>query len=359
MGIWANSYRERGEFESTSEYLSSLSNVLPVDPVSFALPASVDPIRYDADTESLVIGVSLPQYVSGPRQKVSSSVPTGVPFGRGVTLDHKLAARRTVIGRTFFGRRVRVRVESESEFGVFIAGGFGETHDLTARVPMGRETARVLKPKLGVLLVGRIDARYLPDGIVFSVTSRHEATLDDRVDLSIEKFWLSVVVDDLWLYNIGTGEIVARVPVGHAADDRTEGEYVPIPDLITTVDANLLLERARSLVALGKSEEALVEITSVLEQHRGLAPAYTLRALALEHLGRLAEAVEAVQTAIALDPKMLTPHLVDARLAIRQKDCAAAKRSIDVATGIEATSLEIAPVRELYEAACAGGVIPK
>jgi len=68
-------------------------------------------------------------------------------------------------------------------------------------------------------------------------------------------------------------------------------------------DAELLIDRALSLGALGRFRDALPDLDLVIRQQPQRADAWVLRGTALRHLEQMAEAEAAVRQALALDPE--------------------------------------------------------
>ena len=365
---WINGHRPKGEFESTADYRAAIEKRVPSKALAFRLPigaGSTGAVRYDADVEQVVVTVATAKELDGTfRVLDAKQSETYASFeGKGIVVWWKRTDRKTFTGRNVFGRRVRAWRDTYVNFGIAFANG-GRTfpaREVTVKLEMDRATAKRTKPDLRVLLVCHVDRSQLPDRIAFVDVTNSEATASVPIDEWFYWYWLAVVLDEIWIYNLKTGEILLQAPVSAgssiaAAPASADGELVRRP--LTEPERNQALARARDLVVAGKDAEALLEIASVIGKNPDLAPAYTLRALVLERLNRLSEAAEASQTAIALDPSVITPYLVDARLAIKQKDCVAAKRSIDAAAAIEVTSPELAPLRELYETACQRGGVP-
>lgn len=101
-----------------------------------------------------------------------------------------------------------------------------------------------------------------------------------------------------------------------------KGEYADalrlIEDLPETVsDASVQALKGRSLMALGRNEEAINAYTESLELRPNHIPTLNAMANLLESIGKLDEAMEYIDRSLALDPSNLRSRLTKARTLIR------------------------------------------
>lgn len=190
----------RDEFESTAEYRLRLAGAVPTRRLTFLADRAAISVSYDADSE--VMYVSLDQTGSG----------TG---SRSVVVEVVDRTLGSYVGRTAYGSKRRVTRRERRLYGIAVylekAGAerdAGLAWGCGVQVPRGK--AKALKGSIGIALVGRVDST--KPGVVplESDSTFHKATIDDLVDLTVEKYLVRFRVEELLVVNRGSGEVLRR-----------------------------------------------------------------------------------------------------------------------------------------------------
>jgi hypothetical protein len=211
---------KKGEFESTKQFESRQSEFVKKPFLGEISPAtkisiSLDPpqnehdfaLAYDADTSQMKLRLA----------------EKGFPIGCTLSLGRTSRQTGSYVGSNAFGVKARVTKHEVTYF--CLGGNIG--HEVA--FPVDPEKARKVKPNLRVLLIGSLAAPYRSESSDYS-----EATISDPVEVSYSAYILHLDVEQVWVYDWMTGEIVYRPGKHQQNADLTDSAAGPT----TAMDQN-------------------------------------------------------------------------------------------------------------------------
>lgn len=171
--------------------------------------------EYDADTETMKARIdSHAELFADPSYSTSSAVPV------------RLSKRRTErhVGTNSFGAKAVFDSDFYDEFGIVLSRqSLAWLRSLSAEkdpnpfaslsfsFPLERNRAKAMKPNLRVVLVGTI-----PDARVLKREFYSGATINEPVELTINKFYVTFLLNEVRIVDSRTGQIVANFVQGGA-----------------------------------------------------------------------------------------------------------------------------------------------
>jgi hypothetical protein len=211
INVWAALHKRGQQFRKseyeTSEAWNSRSEKLKARPLigsasmlsQFAFQAYDVDAFYNADAETISVTVSP---VDALYDKMNG-IP--LPAFRSILGWKNIAQLGSFVGSNAFGVKRRIRAEVEQ----FYFMTFPETQlnlaDTFTIENVGAERARLIKPQIRVLIVGKLQEPYM--GVS---SDQIDATLSDPVQTTSHDLYLYFKPEAIWFYNLRTGEVYHR-----------------------------------------------------------------------------------------------------------------------------------------------------
>jgi len=155
--------------------------------------------EYDADQKTLSVKAN--------KETLSFDLVNnkGLSDYEAITWWFKSENKGSFIGSNSFGVKRKVRSEKEEGYYVlFKAGEIGEANLLTLQ-DVSVQQAKLLRPKLRVLVVGKLQYPY-----VGAESFKKKATIDTPVQTDSLYYYLYFKPEAFWFYNYETGEVYYR-----------------------------------------------------------------------------------------------------------------------------------------------------
>jgi hypothetical protein len=203
------SVRPKSEFETSAEYQARFHK-LPWDVYAFVVPQRFTTVEYDADTETLTVGIDA----------ITPAIGFTEADSAGIELDRRNEHERKYLGSNAFGASIAVTEHSYDSYSLVT----GQTSLPTLKLNVPRNTAPAAKQTVRVLVVTGLDSSSVIEGtyeVLKDATGfRHmKPTFDDPTEVTIYDRSLRTQVIELWMFDWATGEILGRFnPNGERID---------------------------------------------------------------------------------------------------------------------------------------------
>jgi hypothetical protein len=220
LRLVASGSREKKEFETTAQFEARQKALMTdrryaFDIETYGYTFSNGPhenkcgCEYDADTETMKARID----------NEIESFDDDPTYGPHITVPVKLSKRRTErhVGTNSFGAKVVFDSDFYDEFGVILSResiawlrSFSAEKDpnpfapLSFSFPLERNRAKAMKLNLRVVLIGTI-----PDTRVHKHEFYSGATVTEPVELTINKFYVSFLLNEVRIIDSRTGQTVA------------------------------------------------------------------------------------------------------------------------------------------------------
>ncbi len=224
---------KKGEFETTAQFEARRNALIPDREYAFAIDRAINcEFDYDADTATMKASIDLLPYllevasrhstlltvtVKAVPRRTTTQVGTNSFGARGVFTSRLYDDFGVVISRSFFAW---LRSFSDSPAFVPISGLTVESQEdyessrsywLTFPFPLEPARAKVLKPNLRVVLVGTV-----LDMQVYRNDTFSPATINDPMEVTVKRSFLSLAVSEVRIVDSRTGQTVANFTQGAA-----------------------------------------------------------------------------------------------------------------------------------------------
>ncbi|HKP12956.1 MAG TPA: tetratricopeptide repeat protein [Blastocatellia bacterium] len=119
-----------------------------------------------------------------------------------------------------------------------------------------------------------------------------------------------------------------------------------------TPQADQLLEAARNAFQQGRNEDALANLSKLLQVAPQNFEAHLLMGRVYERRGDFERAANALKAALFWNPKLVAAHVLLGRIAVLKNDCASARAAGDKALQIDAGDPDAQALKRLVEEKC-------
>ena len=228
--------KEKGEFESSSTFETRRAGFLnrpfygdlsPNDYFGFVVPSgdiiSSPEFKYDADTQTLAITLE-----GHSKELIEFKKLIELPITEYVPhLLDTILIRRTAVnhGKSYmasnaFGAKVRVHEASWDEYGIafepasWLFPSPSGSPSFTYKLKMTPDEARALEPYAKLMLICRLAEPWLK-----SSAGGGDATFDEPYQNFVGEKYLVVNPEQLWLFNVKTGEVVRKLSASSVPRD--------------------------------------------------------------------------------------------------------------------------------------------
>jgi hypothetical protein len=226
----SKSLAPKSEFESTAAFAQRQSgfrdealvgNLKPTGMIAFVVGnkdgimnsvANPFSTQYDADAQVLnvLLRIKREQFILDPDR----------PTLEAVGLTSEILDRSEYIGTNAYGAQVKVTNLYTQDYGIaFHVPSWLSLEDDTTQIsiPLDPNAARALKPNLRGLLLCRLQEPWTR-----KTTQGSKATIDDPFEYLAGLNYLSVSVEQLWVFDNSTGRVVRKFSEESATKDRQE-----------------------------------------------------------------------------------------------------------------------------------------
>ena len=197
--IAAGARKGKGEFETTDEYQSRQKALTArCGQLSFLVPDAK--FAYDADQAEMKVGVSMSQDILGDATSAWSTVDLSSKLVRNTSYSgtNAYGARTLIHSRTYFDHGIALTPESSNFFSFE-----NDPKNAEPTFPMQGGEARLLKPFLRVLLVGK-----LAEARVYDVQRTNSATLDYPYELKCSGLFIPFRLEEVRVVDIRSGKSI-------------------------------------------------------------------------------------------------------------------------------------------------------
>src|ERR1051325_4200423 len=122
-----------------------------------------------------------------------------------------------------------------------------------------------------------------------------------------------------------------------------------------TPQADQLLDAARNAFQQGRNEDALANLSKLLQIAPQNFEAHLLMGRVYERKGDFERATNALKAALFWNPKLGPAHVLLGRIAVLKNDCATAQSAADKALQIDANDQDAQALKRLIEQKCSEG----
>ncbi len=200
----------KDEFETSAAFEKRISSAIPTDVFAFVRELPGEPpfaLRYDADRGVLEITDILSTrmiYPPSPSHALGSYMHFAV-FRRDSlgSLQYE--------GSNAYGAKATVSFESANEFGIIASNAFGPDYYSPIGFRLSPDVARAAKERADrALYICQLE-RIRDYPIAFECRFGSSPTITLPRERSYKEFGLSTRVNEVWLFNSTTGEVLARM----------------------------------------------------------------------------------------------------------------------------------------------------
>jgi Flp pilus assembly protein TadD/TolB-like protein len=124
------------------------------------------------------------------------------------------------------------------------------------------------------------------------------------------------------------------------------------PESAISLEADQLLETARSAFFAGRDDEALSVLSKLLEIAPQNYEAHLLMGRVYERRGQLDRAINSLKAALFWNPKLVSAHLLLGRISLLRNDCPSAQASASKALQIDPGNQDAQALKRLLEQKC-------
>ncbi len=207
---------KKDEYESKADYANRLGTEIDDKIYAFASEVSVDgflnTVEYDAEEQVLAVTVAM--------ISLKPLVPmAGMSFGElmesksylRIEISSKYKPLNDYIGANAFGHSVRVSHSVFDNQGLAVANEI-KTKFLgrTIRIKMQPNEARVLGKNVGMVFICKLHKPRPMEFLAYEDFSHVKPTIDSPSDISSVYHLVMVDLYQIWIYDKGTGRILAK-----------------------------------------------------------------------------------------------------------------------------------------------------
>lgn len=211
---------EKSEFETTNEFLEKAKNLtspevyaIKIEKIGWGLGGGMEIKPYDADLQKYQILIK----------------PNFHIYARpGIITKEIENSRKNYAATNGFGTQIQITNYLITQYGIVINNPkyFGENPKnpwndryISLEIPAQVEIARLLKNNIGVLIICKPeffqeDPRSLrgkkTNGLIIEDMYAKKATHESPAEIFIDKYLISAEAQEIWAYNIQTGEILQK-----------------------------------------------------------------------------------------------------------------------------------------------------